>query len=76
MEPGNRPYVDPGTETGDEGTEEWADTPPGSGDPADRGPLADPEGTTNEPALPGSPADAFINDPDAIEANNEDDESA
>ena len=32
MEPGNRPYVDPSTAPGDEGTEEWADkdAPPAS----------------------------------------------
>ena len=30
MEPENRPYVDADTEPGDEGTEEWADTPGGS----------------------------------------------
>ena len=28
MEPYNRPYVDPETEPGDKGTEEWADETP------------------------------------------------
>jgi hypothetical protein len=67
MEPENRPYVDSDTEPGDAGTEEWADTLPGSGDPVRRGPLADPVGTTDDDGVvDGSPADEFINDPDAI----------
>ena len=74
MEPDNRPYVDPDTKPGDAGTEEWADTPPGSGDPAGRGPLADPAKRTDEHGdgvVDESPADEFINDPDAIDARND-----
>jgi hypothetical protein len=71
MEPENRPYIDSDTKPGDEGTEEWADTPPGSGDKARRGPLADPAGETDrDGAIDGSPADDFINNPGAIRARN------
>jgi hypothetical protein len=72
LEPENRPYVDSDTEPGDAGTEEWADTLPASGDPVARGPLADPVGTTDvDGVVDGSPADEFINDPDAIGARND-----
>ena len=70
MEPENRPYVDPDTKPGDPGTEEWTDTP-GSGDPIGRGPLADPDGSDDDGVVDGSPADEFINDPDAIRARND-----
>ena len=73
MEPENRPYVDSDTKPGDPGTEEWADTPPGSADPGGRGPLADPVGKADEEGVvDGSPADEFINDPDAIDAHKDD----
>ena len=72
MEPENRPYVDADMKPGDAGTEEWADTSPGSGNPVGRGPLAAPVGTTDdEGVVDGSPADEFINDPDAIGARND-----
>jgi hypothetical protein len=72
MEPENRPYVEPDTKPGDAGTEEWADTLPGSGEPVRPGPLANPVGTTEDHGVvAGSPADEFINDPDAIAARNE-----
>lgn len=71
MEPQNRPYVESDTKPGDAGTEEWADTSPGSGDAVGRGPLADPVPTTEDGgAVDGSPADEFINDRDAIGARN------
>jgi hypothetical protein len=71
MEPENRPYVAPDTEPGDPGTEEWADKPAGSG-PGARGSLADPAGKTGaDGVVDGSPADEFINDPDAIDARND-----
>jgi hypothetical protein len=76
MEPENRPYVDSNTKAGDTGTEEWADTPPGSGDPVGGGPLADPLGTTDDGIVDGSPADEFTNDPDAIDARNDEDDRA
>ena len=71
MEPENRPYVDSDTEPGDAGTEEWADTPPASVDSVGREPLADPVGTTDDGVVDGSPADEFINDPDAIDARDD-----
>jgi hypothetical protein len=72
MEPENRPYVAPDTEPGDAGTEEWADKPPGSSDPVGRGTLADPAGKTDaDDVVDGSPADQFINDPDAIDARKD-----
>jgi hypothetical protein len=75
MEPENRPYVDADTEPGDSGTEEWADSPKGSEDPSRRGSLADPEGPTDDDgAIEGSPADAFINDPEAIGARDGEDD--
>jgi hypothetical protein len=71
MESENRPYVDADTEPGDPGTEEWADNQSGSGDSTGPGPLADPAGTTDETGVVGgSPADEFINDPDAIDAGD------
>jgi len=70
MEPGNRPYVAPDTEPGDAGTEEWADTAPAH--EAHHGPLAGPVHKTDiEGALEGSPADEFLNDPNAIGAHND-----
>jgi hypothetical protein len=77
MEPENRRYIDPDTKAGDAGTEEWADTLPGSGDPVGRGPLADPVGTTDDAGIvDGSPADGFTNDPDAIDARNDEGDRA
>lgn len=77
MEPENRPYVDPDTKPGDAGTEEWSDSPPGSGGAIGRGPLADaPQATDAEGALEGSPADEFITDPDAIADRDQDAERA
>ena len=65
MEPENRPYVDSDTEPGDGGTEEWSETLPGEGDPP--GPLAHPPGLADADGIvDGSPADEFVNDPDAI----------
>ena len=76
MEPENRPYVDADTEPGDAGTEEWADTLPGSGEP-DRGPLAHPPGLADPDGIvDGSPADEFVNDPDAIKSRNDEDDRA
>ena len=75
MEPENRPYVDSKTEPGDAGTEEWADTPTGSADPAGRGPQAAPVvATDGDGVVEGSPADEFINDPEVVRSRN--DESA
>ena len=77
MEPENRPYVDSGSEPGDTGTEEWSDTPPGSGDAARRGPLADPPGLADADGIvDGSPADEFVNDPDAVGARKDEDDRA
>lgn len=78
MEPENRPYVDSKTEPGDAGTEEWADTPPGSVDPVGRGPLAAPVAGTvvDDGVVDGSPADEFINDPDVIGVRKDEDERA
>ena len=70
MEPENRPYVDPDTEPGDAGTEEWAEKRPESGKRVGHGPQANPEETTADGVVEGSPADEFINDPDAIGAND------
>ena len=76
MEPENRPYVDSDTEPGDAGTEEWAEKPPGAPDSAGRGPLAHPTGLADGDGIAdGSPADDFVNDPDAIDAQNKDDGS-
>lgn len=75
MEPENRPYVDAETKPGDAGTEQWADAPHGSDDPTGRGSLAEPAGTTHEHGvIEGSPADAFINDPDAIGGRDDQDD--
>lgn len=75
MEPENRPYVNAGTEPGDAGTEEWADTTPGSADAAGRGPLAAPTSTTDdEGVVDGSPADTFINDADTVSAQKDEDD--
>jgi hypothetical protein len=72
MEPENRPYVEPDTKPGDAGTEEWAEAEPGPGHPGGRGPLANPAGATDsDGAIEGSPADEFINEPDAIGARND-----
>lgn len=69
MEPDNRPYVAPDTKPGDAGTEEWADEPPGPGAPAARGPLANPaERADDDGIVDDSPADEFVNDPEAIAA--------
>ena len=75
MEPENRPYVDAETKPGDARTEQWADAPHGSDDPTGRGSLAEPAGTTHEHGvIEGSPADAFINDPDAIGGRDDQDD--
>lgn len=71
MEPENRSYVDADTGPGDAGTEKWADTGGGHGEPAGREPLADPAATTDNGVVKGSPADAFIDDPEAITARND-----
>lgn len=77
MEPENRPYVDSKTEPGDAGTEEWADTLPGSADLVGRGTQAAPIATTDDDGVvDGSPADEFINDPDVIAARNDEDDRA
>ena len=44
---------------------------PDPGDPLGRGPLADPDGSDDDGVVDGSPADEFINDPDAIRARND-----
>lgn len=74
MEPFNRPYVDPDTKPGDEGTEAWADETPDEAakHAADRGPLAQGGAKTDdEGVIVGSPADEF-DDGDAIDARNDD----
>ncbi|MDP9483528.1 MAG: hypothetical protein M3P84_09935 [Chloroflexota bacterium] len=77
MEPENRPYVDSGTEPGDAGTEEWAEKLPGAKDSVGRGPLADPPGAADADGIvDGSPADEFVNDPDAIAARNDEHDGA
>jgi hypothetical protein len=77
MEPENRPYVDPNTEPGDAGTEEWADKLPESDHPEERGTLADPVATTDDDGVvEGSPADEFINDPEAIDARHDEGDRA
>jgi hypothetical protein len=77
MEPENRPYVDSDTEPGDAGTEEWADTLPEAAGSAGSGPLADPPGTADADGIvDGSPADEFVNDPNAIGARKDEDEGA
>lgn len=53
MEPINRPYVDPHTKPGDEGTEDWADEPKPGETPAW------PAKTDEHGAIVGSPADIF-----------------
>ncbi len=71
MEPKNSPYVESETDPGDAGTEEWADKVPGSADPVRREPPAGPVPTADDGGVvDGSPADEFINDPDAIGARN------
>ena len=76
MEPENRPYVDSDTEPGDAGTEEWAETLPGSAVPAKRGTPADPIGSADDGVIEGSPADEFINDPEAIGARSDEGDPA
>jgi hypothetical protein len=77
MEPNNRPYVDPDTKPGDDGTEEWAETAPGAGDPVGPGPLADPApATEGDRIVGGSPADELANDADAVDARNDDGDGA
>ena len=72
MEPDNRPYVDPHAEPGDAGTENWADTPRGADDSVGRQPGPEPLGTADDQGVvEGSPADSFINDPEAIGARND-----
>jgi hypothetical protein len=72
MEPENRPYVDSDTEPGDAGTEDWADTP-ADADRSGKGPLAHPPGAADPDGIvDGSPADEFVNDPDAIDKRNRD----
>ena len=72
MESENRPYVDPGTEPGDARTEDWPDKQPGSGGPGARKPQGNPAKTTDDNGIiDESPADEFINDPDAITARND-----
>jgi hypothetical protein len=72
MEPDNRPYVDPHTEPGDAGTEKWADAPRGTDDSVGRQPGPEPLGTADDRGVvEGSPADSFINDPEAISARND-----
>jgi hypothetical protein len=68
MEPYNRPYVDPETEPGDKGTEEWADeTPEQAAKRAeDSVPVEERQAKTDEQGvISGSPADTF-DDGDAI----------
>jgi hypothetical protein len=75
MDPTNRPYVDPGTEPGDAGTEPWADDRANAeaGDPMKRRPVADPVALSAEGAtIKGSPADQFLTEDDAVSAWNED----
>jgi len=77
MEPANRPYVDPGTDPGDTGTENWADTLPAPEAPAPPGPIAAPEGMAiDDGIVDGSPADEFVNDPGAIAARTKDRDGA
>ena len=72
MEPENRPYVAPDTTPGDPGTEEWADTLPDAGGAGARGPLAaSPETIDDDGIVDGSPADEFVNDPNAIRARKD-----
>lgn len=71
MESENRPYVDPETEPGDSGTEDWADKNSGSGDPAGAEPKAEAIETDDDGVVEGSPAKEFINDPDAIGARDD-----
>jgi len=68
MEPYNRPYVDPDTEPGDKGTEEWADETPEQA--ATHEHAEGPAKTDEEGTIAGSPADIF-DDGDAIAARNE-----
>jgi hypothetical protein len=72
MEPYNRPYVDPATEPGDTGTEEWADetSEEATEHPQDTGAGEAGPATDREGAVVGSPADIF-DDGDAIAARNE-----
>jgi hypothetical protein len=73
MEPYNRPYIDPDTKPGDDGTEPWADEAPTEGDDGERGPLAEGRAETDpEGAIIGSPADIF-DDRNAISASNDED---
>jgi hypothetical protein len=69
MEPYNHPYVDPETEPGDKGTEEWADETPEEAANHDRHPASE-ERTDEQGTIVDSPADIF-DDGDAVEARNE-----
>ncbi len=72
MEPDNRPYVAPNTEPGDAGTEKWADASHGTDDSVGPQPGPGPLGTVNDQGVvEGSPADTFINDPEAVSARND-----
>jgi hypothetical protein len=73
MEPENRPYIDPATSPGDAGTEAWSDTPPSEEAPP-VGPLAEPNASTGDGVVVGSPAAVFIEDSNAIEARQDADE--
>jgi hypothetical protein len=67
MEPENRPYVDAKRKPGDDATEAWANTSPGAGDPGEDGPQIGTVEITDDGVVEGSPADEFINDPEAID---------
>ena len=72
MEPDNRPYVAPDTKPGDAGTEEWADELPKPDAPVQQGPLANPAARADKDGIvDDSPADTFVNDPDAVTARND-----
>lgn len=68
MEQGHHPYIDPETEPGDAGTEEWADGVPAPADHphAHEAHKIDPEG-----APEGSPADVLIHHPEVIAARKD-----
>lgn len=75
MEQEDRPYVNAGTEPGDAGTEERADTTAGSTDAAGPEPLAArPSTIDDEGVVDGSPADTFINDAHAISDQKDEDD--
>ena len=75
MEPENRPYVDAETKPGDAGTEAWADLAPGAGERGEGGPQIDPVGITGG-VVAGSPAHAFISDPEGIGAHHDEGDRA